>query len=306
MNKSPAFQLYAADFLADEDVMVMSLAARGAYITLLCFNWREGSIPADLDRIGRLCGCDGSVIRELWEEIGRCFEESEGDPSRLVNPRLKEERKRQEEHRAKQVAAGHKGANSRWERSKRGRHSTNGVAKATPMATPMANDSSSPSSSSSNKGSANAGAGAPSVIWDVGLALLTAAGRTERDARGFLGKQIKIYSEQAVADVIAAASLKRPADPVPYIVAALKNKFSGNKPREDDVNYPPPTRCTDEEEAEIVASYLRDGMPIGNYPAYVIERIDAMGLDRTPRPRKQRSVLDESDGGPYSEPSSVH
>jgi hypothetical protein len=35
-GKSPAFQFYPKDFLTDENVRVMSLQERGAYITLLC------------------------------------------------------------------------------------------------------------------------------------------------------------------------------------------------------------------------------------------------------------------------------
>ena len=34
-NKSPAFQFYARDFLADMKVQLMSMEQRGMYITLL-------------------------------------------------------------------------------------------------------------------------------------------------------------------------------------------------------------------------------------------------------------------------------
>jgi putative transposase len=43
-GKDPAFQFYAADWLADEAVSVMGLEEEGAYIRALCYCWREGSI----------------------------------------------------------------------------------------------------------------------------------------------------------------------------------------------------------------------------------------------------------------------
>jgi len=46
-SKSPAFQFYAADYLADENVQLMTLEEEGAYIRALAYCWREGSIPSD-------------------------------------------------------------------------------------------------------------------------------------------------------------------------------------------------------------------------------------------------------------------
>jgi hypothetical protein len=51
-GKAPAFQFYAADWLADEAASVMSLEEEGAYIRDLCYCWREGSIPAGSTRMG--------------------------------------------------------------------------------------------------------------------------------------------------------------------------------------------------------------------------------------------------------------
>jgi uncharacterized protein YdaU (DUF1376 family) len=111
MNQAPAFQFYPADFLADENVVVMSLAGRGAYITLLCYCWREGSIPVDFTRMGRMCGVDSSAMAQLWEELHGCFEKA-GD--RYINPRLERERIKQAEHRNERRESGRKGAESRW------------------------------------------------------------------------------------------------------------------------------------------------------------------------------------------------
>jgi len=113
MTSSPAFQFYPADFLFDENVVLMSLAGRGAYITLLCYCWREGSIPADMTRLGRMCGTDSSAMAQLWSELEACFEKA-GD--RYIHPRLEKERIKQQEYKAERSESGKKGALSRWSR----------------------------------------------------------------------------------------------------------------------------------------------------------------------------------------------
>lgn len=89
-GKAPAFQFYAADWLADEDVRAMSLAERGAYIDLLAFCWREGSIPDDIDRCARLLGCASKEMRAVWATVRERF--AEGDAGRLVSKRMEAQR----------------------------------------------------------------------------------------------------------------------------------------------------------------------------------------------------------------------
>lgn len=48
--KSPAFQFYPADFLADENVIAMSLEDRGALITSIC----EAAMRRDVEALNRL------------------------------------------------------------------------------------------------------------------------------------------------------------------------------------------------------------------------------------------------------------
>lgn len=151
MKSSPAFQFYPADFLADETVALMPLAARGAYITLLCYCWREGSIPTDMNRLGRLCGIDGSAMAQLWEDIYKCFElinpkqiadaesvtgnkpkhntedssainsyiaNAELANSRYMHLGLERERIKQREFNRERQESGRRGAESRWQKAK--------------------------------------------------------------------------------------------------------------------------------------------------------------------------------------------
>lgn len=147
--KSPAFQFYAADFIADENVVVMSNEEVGCYIKLMCYCWREGSIPSDLTKMGRMCGVDGLAMAQLWPAIQNCFSSATNETGRLVHPRLEEERKKQNEFRAERSEAGKHGAKSRWGNKK---HLKAKPSKNNGSATvlPMAKDGSSSSSSSSN------------------------------------------------------------------------------------------------------------------------------------------------------------
>jgi len=110
MNGSPAFQFYPADWLSDEKVISMSMAGEGVYVHLLCYCWREGSIPADRSAIGLLCkGYNGPGI----DEALTCFVPSR-KRGRLINKRVESERRKQESFRKLKQDAGLRGAESRW------------------------------------------------------------------------------------------------------------------------------------------------------------------------------------------------
>lgn len=103
--KAPAFQLYAADFLVDENVVVMSLEERGAYITLMCYCWRENSLPPEIEKLARLCGCQKDAMEAIWQGIGHCFAFDKG-LKRYRHPRLDAEREKQREFSYKKAQAG--------------------------------------------------------------------------------------------------------------------------------------------------------------------------------------------------------
>jgi uncharacterized protein YdaU (DUF1376 family) len=110
-EKSPAFQFYPKEFLADANVAAMSLEERGAYITLLCFCWNEQAIPSSPDKIARILGVKPSRMAKLWPALSHCFVASYGD--RLVHPRLQKEREKQEKFREKMRVAGARSGVSR-------------------------------------------------------------------------------------------------------------------------------------------------------------------------------------------------
>lgn len=109
-EKAPAFQFYPKEFLMDGNVAGMSLQERGAYITLLCLCWQEGSLPAQHQRLARMIGAPIAAFNKLWPAVGVCFREVEG---RLIHPRLEKERDKQEEFRRRQSNKGRASAASR-------------------------------------------------------------------------------------------------------------------------------------------------------------------------------------------------
>jgi len=153
MSKAPAFQFYAAEYLADERVQLMTIEEEGVYIRLLSYCWREGSIPADPALLTRLCkGSDVSRMPLVLEAFAPMID----DHRRLIHTRLEKEREKQSEYRQQQRERGSHGG--RVSAKKR-------VAAAQAPATPPANpalepalkpDSSSSSSSSSSPSSLEA------------------------------------------------------------------------------------------------------------------------------------------------------
>jgi uncharacterized protein YdaU (DUF1376 family) len=109
-EQSPAFQFYVGDFLSDGNVGAMSLEECGAYIRLLCFCWREGSLPSHHKRLARLVGVPPGKFRRLWPAIVECFREQDG---RLIHPRLEKERQKQADYRRRQSQAGKASAAAR-------------------------------------------------------------------------------------------------------------------------------------------------------------------------------------------------
>lgn len=242
--KSPAFQFYAAEFLADENVVLMTNQEVGCYIKLMAYCWREGSIPADVSKIAKLCGEDSSAMAQLWLAISSCFTESIADENRLVHPRLEKEREKQEEHRKERAESGKRGAEKRWgaKTTKNDDEShglANSSANGSAIKEPMAKNGSSSSSSSSYSVSKDTGAAAPLIadflpddpteeqakayVWKHGPAALTAAKTcSDKDARSMIGQALKRIGSIKTALILESIANEMPIEPVEYFQAAAQ------------------------------------------------------------------------------------
>jgi len=135
-DKRPAFQFYPMDYLSDENVVLMTLEQQGAYMRLMSHCWLEGSIPADLPSLARLCRVPDGDMERIWPGLKKCFKMT---GARQTHPRLDLERRKQDAHRLAKSDAGKAGAKAKWQKGEDG----------TAIVLPMTKDSSSSSISSS-------------------------------------------------------------------------------------------------------------------------------------------------------------
>lgn len=121
-DKAPAFQFYPRDFLTDEHVVLMDLEERGAYITLLCMCWLEGSLPATDEDIAHILRIHLNKWSRLSKKVKARFTPNEA--GRLVNPRMEEERAKQLRWLEKSVEGGLRSAASRRAKKLKGGSTT--------------------------------------------------------------------------------------------------------------------------------------------------------------------------------------
>lgn len=112
MDKLPWFPFYAAEFLTDTKVLVMTNEQVGIYVKLLVIQWREGSIPSDMEKLGRMVGLLGDRIPLVLPLVCECFTIASDET--LQNRRMEEVRREQLEKISQKTAAGKAGANARW------------------------------------------------------------------------------------------------------------------------------------------------------------------------------------------------
>lgn len=109
LTKAPAFSFYAQDFMLG--TVTLSLAERGAYITLLCYQWDLGSVPDDPAARMRILACSKRDAAAAWAGLAGKFHQ--GDDGNWRNDRLELERAKQVERRAALSLNGQKGGRPR-------------------------------------------------------------------------------------------------------------------------------------------------------------------------------------------------
>jgi len=120
---TPQFDFFPRDFLAA--TIGWPASARGHYITLLCVQWEQGSLPSDLRRLEAI----SPGVSDDWEDLEEKF--PAGEDGKRRNPRLERERA----YREGKAEAGRAGARAKW--GKDGK--ADGKTMAEPMANGMAN-----------------------------------------------------------------------------------------------------------------------------------------------------------------------
>ncbi len=110
VNKPPAYQHYARDWLVD--TAPLSLEEQGAYQRLLDHEWIEGPMVDNEVELARRISVSVKRFKKVWAGIGRFF--VRGEDGKLRNPRLEHERESQEQYRRSQSELGRRGAEKRW------------------------------------------------------------------------------------------------------------------------------------------------------------------------------------------------
>lgn len=111
--KAPAFQFYVADYM--QDTRMVSLAARGAWMDLLCAMWRSptrGRITSSMVGYARLFGCTVEQAKAVVDEIieSQICDVTFGDGKvTLTNRRMHREGKEREQANLRQKKYREKG-----------------------------------------------------------------------------------------------------------------------------------------------------------------------------------------------------
>lgn len=97
-DKLPYMPFWAKDWIAS--VQHWPCAERGAYISLLAFQWINGHVPLDVPQLARITGCTEAEFEKLWVIVGPKFE---ADEEGLFNKRAEEHRKEAQRLRGARV-----------------------------------------------------------------------------------------------------------------------------------------------------------------------------------------------------------
>ena len=112
-NKFGWFPFYPDDFFHSPRVKCMTLGEIGAYLTLLCYAWREPycALTANHDDLKTLAGWKTAGPEDRWERIVACFPKHPMVKKKVHNPRLYREWMRAREISGERSLA----AKKRWE-----------------------------------------------------------------------------------------------------------------------------------------------------------------------------------------------
>ena len=108
--KQSGFSFSPAEYLANQQIQMMSLEEEGVYIRLLSYCWQNGSVPKDPEQAARLVGKGASTT--VVASVLRLFQATQ-NPEELTHSDLQRQRDRLEHWKEKSAAGGRKSAASR-------------------------------------------------------------------------------------------------------------------------------------------------------------------------------------------------
>ena len=231
------YKHFIGDF--QRDTGHLSLAQKGAYRGMLDHYYAtERPLPLDLTAIARLVGAVSaaeksaveSVLREFWTQT----------PDGWINPRAQFEIDKASAQREMNQVIGKLGGRPKKNRIG-SEHKTESVIKPEPINNPNQTPDKDIPPSAGETPSDEVHPGAPAAgslptdlpdpeptddptkhLFDLGVAVLTRAGHSERSARAFIGKvRQKVGDVPAIGMVLAA---QKTTDPAGYLSQAVKRE----------------------------------------------------------------------------------
>lgn len=88
-NDLPMMPFFIKDWIAA--TVHLTDAERGAYVSLLAFQWVNGKVPPDVSQLARIMGTPDDQFQSRWNALSSKFD---GDVQGLFNSRLEEHRKK--------------------------------------------------------------------------------------------------------------------------------------------------------------------------------------------------------------------
>jgi uncharacterized protein YdaU (DUF1376 family) len=112
MKKLPYFPLYARDFYLD--TADWTCEEIGAYLRLLLYQWENGYIPSNVDRLTLIVGLNRKKLNFTAQKVLKKFAKT--GRGKLANLRLEREREKLSKYYQTQELSGKRGADKRWGR----------------------------------------------------------------------------------------------------------------------------------------------------------------------------------------------
>ena len=224
----PYFSFYPADFM--NGVRGLTPQEVGIYMMLLCRIYEEsGPVEYSLAKLSTYCNCTTKAFEKTalrLIELGKIIHVD----GCLSNPRAEAEISKRENALASSKRGGKKSAEKRQEKQQ-----------AAPSALQGYFNHSDTDTEKKSSVSKDTGAGAPidpeKVMFDGGIRLLTAAGKSTDQARSIIGKWKRDFSTPEVIAALGKAQREGAIDPVGFITKTLgetRRRDRAPEPRQGD------------------------------------------------------------------------
>lgn len=226
-TRRPSFQFYPGDWRRDPALRTCSMAAKGFWIELMCVMHESEEYgylivagqPMTVKDLAKLVGETPTFCKKILEELQKKCVFSVDFRGIIFSRRMVKD----ESIRAIRAQAGSLGGNPKLKGDL-----VKQKVKQNSKQNPTPSSSSSSSSSTSINSVAEATGGQPpkitdpkEIIFGFGVAMLTNAGTSDKQARSFLGGLCKTHGEGELINKLRECARAKPLQPLTWLAAAM-------------------------------------------------------------------------------------